>query len=292
MSTLVQYFERTVKGMETFFSHDKMPVILLAVLLLLWLSNKKKINGESNRLLVYSAGISCALLFPVTAVIAVIYQSAYYDYEWVWSMVPAVSVIAYGGVQLYEKKEKEKNGKVFWWMAVLVLLFLCGNQGCLQTASEEAISSETLKKTIAAIESEPELAEPVLWGPSHIMQEIRCETGEIVLVYGKDMWDPKSGAYDYEAYSEELIQAYEWMDSISVLEVSEGQGIWELYDKYDIYEKLPEAFAAVLNAGANVIVLPERAAGHLEEMILQEAEKVSKSVQKEYVEQYAIYLLK
>ena len=123
MSALSLYFERTVKGMETYFSHDKTVVLLLLVLLVLWLGDKKKNNETHNRLLVYTTVISLALLFPVTAIVAVIYQSAYYDYEWVWSMVPVVAVVGYGAVRIYEMSEREKKGRLVWWLGLLLLLF-------------------------------------------------------------------------------------------------------------------------------------------------------------------------
>lgn len=294
MSSLMQYFERTVRGMETYFAHDKMVVILIAGLLILWLGEKKAGNPESNRLLVYSATMSCLLLFPLTAVFAVIYQSAYYDYEWVWSMVPVAAVVAYSGVSLYEKKEKERHGKAFWWLAILLLVFFGGNQGRLQTATaEEKELGVSAEKILEVLESTFDTDRPVLWGPSGIMQEVRQKTGDIFLVYGKDMWDPKAGAYDYEAYSEELTQAYEWMDTLSMLETeSSGAGAAELYDKYQIYDNLSHVFTAIWEAGGNVYVLPRTAADELEEVILQELAKYGNNIQKEYVEQYVIFLLK
>lgn len=294
MSTLMQYFERTVRGMETYFAHDKMVVILIAGLLILWLGEKKASNPECNRLLIYSAFMSCLLLVPLTAVFAVIYQSAYYDYEWVWSMVPVAAVVAYSGVRLYEKKEKERHGKVFWWLCVLLLVFFCGNQGRLQMATtEEQENSVSAEKILIVLENATDIDRPVLWGASHIMQEVRQKTGDILLVYGKDMWDPKAGAYDYEAYSEELTQAYEWMVTLSILEAeSAGTGTTELYDKYQICEKLPQVLATIAEVGGNVYVFPRTAVDELEEMIIQELAKYGNNIQKEYVEQYVIFLLK
>lgn len=294
MSTLLQYFERTVKGLETFFSLDKTVVILLVVLLVLWLGEKKEHNEENNRLLVYTAGVSFLLLFPFTAVFAVIYQSAFYDYEWVWSMVPVVAVIGYGGVLLYESGIQEKKGKLLWWLALLMLLFFCGNQGQLKTATDAEKQNDIWTEGIIAVaETVSKETEPILWGPQNIMQEVRRKTGEIVLIYGKDMWDLKAGAYDYEAYPQEWIQAYEWMDAINVLAAETGeQADATLYEKYEIEDSLPEVFTTMLNSGVNVIVLPESIATNLEEMILQELKKTEKSIQKEYVKQYTVYLLK
>ena len=294
MSALSLYFERTVKGMETYFSHDKTVVLLLLVLLVLWLGDKKKNNETHNRLLVYTTVISLALLFPVTAIVAVIYQSAYYDYEWVWSMVPVVAVVGYGAVRIYEMSEREKKGRLVWWLGLLLLLFFCGNQGCLKTATEEETKTATVAKgLVATVENAMDTEEPVLWGPKGIMQEVRREAGGIRLVYGKDMWDPKAGAYDYEAYSQELIRAYEWMESVCVL-ASEPVGEQEtvLYEKYDIPAQLPEVVSYMMDSGVNVIVLPDNTVENLDKLLTEAVEKANKNVQKEYVEQYVVYLLK
>lgn len=294
MSALSLYFERTVKGMETYFSHDKTVVLLLAVLLVLWLGDKKKNHETHNRLLVYTTVISLALLFPVTAVVAVIYQSAYYDYEWVWSMVPVIAVVGYGAVRIYEMLEREKRGRQIWWLGLLLLLFFCGNQGCLKTASEEEAKTAVMAREImVTVENAMDTEVPVLWGPKDIMQEIRRETGEIRLVYGKDMWDPKAGAYDYEAYSPELIRAYEWMDCVCVLS-SENVGEQEmaLYEKYDIPAQLSEVVLYMMDSGVNVIVLPGNTAENLDKLLAETVEKANINVQKENVEQYVVYLLK
>ncbi len=294
MSALMLYFERTIKGMETYFSNDKTIVILVCVLLLLWMAEKKQSSEVNNRFLVYSAGMSLMLLFPVTAVLAVIYQSAYYDYEWVWSMVPVAAVVGYGGALFYEKAEKEKHGKLIWWLALLVLLFFCGNQGCLKTATGDTAKSNALtREIVSVIKADADMAVPILWGPKDIMQDLRRETGEIRLAYGMDMWDPKAGAYDYESYSPELIRAYEWMNSVSTLAMESG-GAEEavLYEKYEIVEQLPEIFSSIMESGVNVIVLPDSTSEKLDAIILETIENKYINVQKEYVERYVVYLLK
>ncbi len=294
MSALSLYYERTVKGMAAYFECDKMVVMLMFVLLVLWLGDKKQVGETSNRLLVYTTGIALALLFPLTAVFAVIYQSAYYDYEWVWSMVPVAAVVGYGAVRIYEMQEKEKKGRRIWWLALFVFLFFCGNQGCLKIATEEDAKAAVMaKELVVTVENVMAVEEPVLWGPKDIMQEVRRETGEIRLAYGRDMWDPKAGAYDYESYSPELIKAYEWMDCVSVLAAESDENQEEaLYGKYDIPGEMPEVIQHVLESGVNVIVLPESTMENLDKAFLEVVERANKNVQKEYVEQYVVYLLK
>lgn len=295
MSVLMQYFERTIGGMERCFEQDKMVVLFLAVLLVLWIDSRHTLCEKENRLLVYSAGMTFVLLCPITAVLVLVYQSAFYDYEWAWNMVPLATVIAYGGVIMYDKvANRALRKKIFWWLGVVVLLFFCGNQGQIKTVATQEAKTRADAQEIAEI-----LAEPmgdgrvILWAPKDIMQEVRRVSGEILLVYGKDMWDLKSGAFDYEAYSREFMQAYDWMETVTMLATeTSGAGERELYEKYAVEEQLSTVLQTMLDSGVNGVVLPISTATNLDEKIIKEAEKLQKNVEKVNLEKYVVYLLK
>lgn len=295
MNILVQYFERTIRGMESCFAQNKIVVLLLAILLLLWLGDTKTVNAKANRMLVYSVVLTCLLLCPFTAVIAVIYQGAFYDYEWVWSMVPVIGGIAYGCVWLCEEKIQNLGVKKWcWYIVFLVLLFLAGNQGKIKTVSEQEIQMRTeAEQVVSILHAQAGQEKIMLWAPKDIMQETRRLTGEILLVYGKDMWDPKAGAYDYEAYSPEYVRAYEWMEKVTILSLESTEESEEaLYESYNVKEHFDEVFQTMLAAGVNGIILPVSTSENLEEEIMQKLDMPEMSVEKFYLEQFVVYLIR
>jgi len=209
------------------------------------------------------------LLLPVTAVFFLIYQTRFYDYGWIWSFLPVNAVLAWGVItvvwkefspRLEGKIKKFSEGlKYFGVAAAVAVIWLCGNQGQLQEVPREIQRQQMAGESILQhLETEKEAAEGVVWGPKIIMQYLRSHSGEINLYYGKDMWDAKSGAYDYDAYTEEEIAGYNWMEIICA-----ERNLYLLE-----YDQAPEVMHAALaehihikealEKGVNVIILPEQ----------------------------------
>ncbi len=295
MSTLLMYFERVLPGMISYLQEDKTVVLLIAILLLFSLKEKKSVDNKGNRLLLYTAIMTIVLLCPITAVAVLIYQTIFYDYAWAWSMVPVFAVLAYAGVVLYEEWRPALNKKKTVGVVVLlvVLLFVCGNQGVLQTVEAQEVQERSHTETIVAVlNGEETEGDKILWGPKSVMQEVRRQTGEIKLVYGRDMWDEKSGAYDYEAYTEAYIEAYEWMELVALLseEATGQESFQKLCGQYDLMEHADSHVEVMLEAGVNVILIPEMAAEYfgevLEPMVTEEG-----TMEEIYTQQYVMYLL-
>lgn len=296
MSKVLAYFDKVLLGMVSYFRTDKAIVLLIAVLLVFWLKDKKRVDEKGNRFLVYTFIMTVLLLCPITAVAVMIYQTNFYDYEWAWSLVPMVGVIAYAGVLLYEEwadtLDKWKKAVVLGLM--LFVLFLCGNQATLQTVdAEEANSRNYTEELLECIEQNSPVQEVILWAPKNIMQEVRRQTGEILLIYGKDMWDAKSGAYDYEVYPEGFIQAYEWMEWQEQFAgiVTQQETFAVLCQEYKLDATAEMNLQTMILAGANTIVMPKMADEHFAETIEKMVEHNSMTAEKIYTEQYAVYLL-
>ena len=80
-------------GWQDYTEDGKLVALLLAVLLFLWLTGKGKKQGT---LVLYSSlAVFCCIL-PVPAVFLMLYQTKFYDYEWIWSLVPLTGMTAYG----------------------------------------------------------------------------------------------------------------------------------------------------------------------------------------------------
>ena len=249
----MSYFSEVLRRMTEYFTVNKLIVICFAILLYEFLVHEKL-----STFMKYALVALLMVLFPVTAVILLKYQSALYDYGFIWNLVPVTAVIAYAGVRflwdMLPEMEKSGRGKyVVGVLAVAGILFLLGNRGFIQRVSLEEAQKRSGYELLA--ESLPE--ETVLWGPRDLMQWIRRKNGEVKLAYGVDMWDAQAAAYDGDAYSPELIAAYEWMQAV------EGYHFYMENTEY-VWFEVPEeviinaesAFDVVQKAGVNVIAFP------------------------------------
>lgn len=54
-----------------------------------------------------------------------------------------------------------------------------------------------------------------MWGPSSVLEALRKQTGEIRLLYGRNMWEPEAAAYAYDTYPVEQQRLFDWMESIN-----------------------------------------------------------------------------
>ncbi|MBR4084703.1 MAG: hypothetical protein IKK33_10540 [Lachnospiraceae bacterium] len=298
MSMVWNCMERAWEGAVRYMSQNHLIVILATVLLVLWLMEKKNVTTGQNRVLVYSLLMMLLLLCPITAAGVMIYQTGFYDYEWAWSMVPLTIIIAYGFVLLWTRKASRKY-KVLLALVVLSIGCLCGNQGQIQrVAAEESEERADTGEIMQLLDSRNIQEKLVVWAPRGIMQEMRRRDGHILLVYGRDMWDEKAGAYDYEAYSQELEEAYLWMEK--------GTEYCRLTVGHDKPEKALETFVkeagwdteakqhirSILQAGTNLIVLPNLLSDYVGKNLEELAEAEGKVLQEAYTQRYIIYVIR
>lgn len=273
-------------GWGRYTENGKFAALLLAVLLSFWFlqkavtDNQKKVLG----LIVYTSLMTAACICPVTAVCFMLYQTRFYDYEWIWSMVPVTTVIAAGGSVFlgkiwedYSYPEKKRYFRASLLTAALVLLiFFSGsldrkvwNDG---TAESERAQVETILERLMTEQEEESLC---LWAPKEVMECARAYSGEIYLLYGRDMWDGALGAYTYEVYDETRRELYQWMshaeESGSLVETVEAPAVDETGEQYS-GEKQLDGMVCIQNAmnmGANRILLP----GNMRTEDLEQIEK-------------------
>ncbi len=296
MSVIMDYLSRTTGGMEQFFAADKMVVLLLAVFFLFWLQDKKMTSSEGDRLLIFALVAGILLLCPFTAMVGVIYQTAFYDYEWLWSMVPVTIILSYAAVLVYDTKVDNTNWKkkVASVVAFLFLLFWCGNQGMLKTVdTDEAEQQKKVSQMLEVLVQEATEGEIVLWAPKSIMQETRRRTGAIKLVYGRDMWEAKAGAYDYEAYSDVLIEAYEWIEDAETISTDTIPKVVKiLWQEEDMAVRFKTLLPDILSMKVNCIIIPMEVEELFETVFFPEISEMGIVVEEVLIEDYILYRLK
>lgn len=245
-------------GWQDYTEDGKLVALLLAVLLFLWLTGKGKKQGT---LVLYSSlAVFCCIL-PVPAVFLMLYQTKFYDYEWIWSMVPLTAVIAYGiAVFWAEYCGEYKNGNwgksVPLTMLLLLTMLLCANPDRMlsdsrETKVEKQQAQEVLQLLLAAV---PESG-VCLWAPREIMEYARETDAAFRLPYGRNMWDASLNAYAYDIYDEETGLLYQWMTQAEAAE-----GVNAETESGEKTITVEEAVVYALRAGVDCVLLPDEVA--------------------------------
>ncbi|MBR6325647.1 MAG: hypothetical protein IKR61_02490 [Lachnospiraceae bacterium] len=266
----------------TYTSGAKLTALFLTGLLaaLAFPQVRKEAGKENRPLLIASGALAVLCLFPPTALLLSWYQSAYYDYRALWSMIPVLPVTALFLTRLFAwilcrwQKEgihatafREKYAPPLLLLVLLLLLLLCGDAG-YQSWRSYALPGDraTLEElTNALLEQSPEGSDrPVVWGPREVMTYLPMVTNDLRPLYGRDFWDPSLDGFTYDTYPDSLQDLYDWMYAVELQDVFFFAFDWDsLYytDAASIAEARDnkngiQSCRAALDAGVDYIVLP------------------------------------
>lgn len=245
--------------------------LFLVSLLFLWIGYRQE---KQKQLLRYSTVMAVCCILPVTAVALMLYQTRFYDYEWIWSAVPVTIVTAYAGTKVQAeywqgfRREAWRKGLPVTAGLLAAALF-CGrlSGGDIDRESERAWKART-ESVLEIVRTEPEGIQGdagtesgavCMWAPRKVMEYTRRLDGSILLPYGRNMWEEALGAYSYDTYSEDIEDMYRWM---SIVEETCTENDFDLTDlMLEIMEEQElstgECLAAARQAGVNLLVLPE-----------------------------------
>lgn len=262
----------------------KVMALFLVSLLFLWIGYKQ----EKQRLLLRYGTISAlCCIVPVTAVALMLYQTRFYDYEWIWSIVPVTVITAYAGTKVLAeywqgfRREAWRKGLPVT-MGLLAVAFLgsglCGSD--MNRESERALraATEGILRIVGEEQDAPGSAvanggSACIWGPRKMMEYARRLDSSILLPYGRNMWDEALRAYSYDTYSEEIENMYQWM---CVVEDTCTENDFDLTDI--VLEKLEEenvstreCLDTARQAGVDYLILP----GNTNQLLLNEVVSVT-----------------
>jgi hypothetical protein len=273
MNRLRESFLSTLSGFDMFVAEYKYFALVICCVVYVFMNWKRYKKTKSETFFVFCVLMIAMIIFPVTGMALQIYQTKFYDYPWVWSCVPMAAMIAWGSVafifeeiprRIQKEEGKSTKGQLFWknlcGIAVIVaILFMCGNQGRLNALDEKTVQDEMAAEQILEyLETNNLLVDHVVWGKAGVLQYLRSHNGQVVLLYGRDMWEAKAGAYDYEGYTKEEIACYEWMEILSsahnlyLLEVE--QPTKEIVQALSTEEHIK----AARSMGADIVILPTK----------------------------------
>lgn len=283
---------RAFRGWQEFEGGNKLTALFLLALLMFAALNLGE--GSQRRLFRYGAVMGILCICPVTAAVLMQYQTRFYDYQWIWSLVPCTAVTACGGVLLLDRLWGA--GICTGWRkgvllaGIFALILLCGgNAGSKWDVRDLREEREKAARTLEAVSEGQE--EICLWAPKEILEHARSLDGGLTLVYGRNMWREHLNAYSYDTYTQEQRNLYVWMS------LAEKTGFLDAEVEGGLEaagETLPEgtvlrgkdAVRDALALGVNRILLP----GCMEEDAIEELEGVLQCPA-ERVEEYYLFRL-
>lgn len=285
--------------------------LFLIALLFLWIGYRQE---KQRQLLRYGTAAALCCIVPVTAVALMLYQTRFYDYEWIWSIVPVTILTAYAGTKALAehwqgfRREAWRKGLPVT-VGLLAAALLCNvsddagidrkaaraeraeAESILETVREEAGSFPSASKTdekgvpeIAAAEG----GSVCMWAPRKVLEHIRRLDSSILLPYGRNMWEEALGAYSYDIYSEEVEKMYQWM---CIAEETCTENDFDMTDimigKLEEQElSTRECMESAKRAGVNLLILPE----NINRLLLDEVMKAT-GVRPEQVSGYYFFEL-
>lgn len=201
-------------GWFRFTGDGKIAALFLAAVFFLLMRPKKTVKVS---FVLYAAVTAVCCMLPVTAALLMIYQTGFYVYEWVWSLVPLTAVTAYGLVEFLAEYWKDFKGNLWrkGLSAVLLLLgvlLLCTGLGKpVWNRQEEAQERRHAQALLGELRAQFGNGQMCLWAPENVMEYARESDGGIQLIYGRNMWDLALNAYTYDLYDPAVTELYYWM---------------------------------------------------------------------------------
>ena len=277
---MMELLQKAWAGWGNYITQGKLVALFLAVILFLMFYKK----GAGKRAFVWYAAVSGACcIFPVTAAFLMTYQTKFYDYEWIWSLVPLTALVAYGLTLLLtnvlqENKAAKKVTKVSVALLAVAAILLCGTIGERKedgysaymevlhpygTDVQEAFYRERAYAVVEAVREIAGEADVMLWAPIEVMEYAREADGGLRLLYGRNMWDESLSGFSYDIYDKDLYDLYLWMET-----VDGSLDLWTESLREDAAE-LPDAETCVKKAkeaGVNCILLSNETDGEIVQM--------------------------
>lgn len=208
--------------------------LFMAALLFIWLGEERR-HKEFMR---FSLAMLMLLLIPPTAELLVRYQTAFYENENIWRLLPLTALLAYGLVLAETKimmglthaegerkpvlnKKRERLYEVLLLAAFTVLLCICGTFSLGKRVTEERNRMDGLPEEadILTFLDIPKDDFIYLLAPDEVSSWARIYNGHLLLPYGRDLYEPELSAYLYDAYDEEMLLLHDWINS--------GLNLWE-----------------------------------------------------------------
>lgn len=230
-------------GWLSFTQTGKMVGALLISLLFLWIYYKRV---KQKEFLIYTTTVTLLCVLPVTAALLQIYQTKFYDYKWIWSIVPMTAMTGFAAAlfmtdflqKLWSGNRKRHIAAVMLLAAVLAF---CSGMGAVTwDGYGKQPERQRAESLLANLQERMQGREICLWAPRSVVEYARAYDAGLQLLYGRDIWDSDLTAYSYDKYPGGFHDLYQWM------EADAGK------------ETVPDSYCVetAISAGVNCILVP------------------------------------
>lgn len=279
---MMEFLRNAWLGWLDFTSGGKLAALFLTALIYLWLSGKWKAH---KTLFFYAVSITLCCILPLTAAVLMLYQTRFYDYVWLWSLVPVTAVTAWAAVEVIDRLMSNihiSKWKIRFPVAVMLFAILALSSGTVKNIFDPEKERQERQQAweVLGVLEKPTDGEMCLWAPQEILAYAREFDGSVRLLYGRNMWDYSLGAYTYDIYPDEVRDLYLWMENAD----PEGVAVAKDDEGGNIVLNGNDCVAAAMEEGVNCILLP----GSIEPQIVQE---IAKTVDAELSQAGKFYLL-
>lgn len=198
-------------------------MLFMAALLLLWLSG----DSRSREFRQFSFVMLLLLLCPLSLKVLCAYQTAFYQEENLWELLPVTALLAYGLVAAFFRMTASLTRERGRWkpaMAAAVLtalLFLCGTLSpgkAVSAVSEDGGQIPDKAEAVLDLLEIPDGESVFLLAPDEVLTWARIYSGAVLLPYGRNLWENELSAYTYDTYPVELYELHDWINGIGVPE--------------------------------------------------------------------------
>lgn len=228
--------------------------LFLAGLIALW--NQKFRGDQQNGNLFWYGAIA---LFMVISPFFLMLVSEFLpelttDHMMLW-ILPVVPVILITGVNAYSFQRTKKE-RILFLAAFLAIILLAGTTAYTRNKykiieNAEYIPDSELEMILKVEEyrQQNEMETVLLWAPQDIIQYARVYSGDIYLLYGKDLWLGSMDSQMHQIYEEWQREAYIYMENAplyleKIVEVADTRGCDALIFSREVFEmyetELPE----------------------------------------------------
>ena len=242
-------------GWADYKGSGKLAILLLAALMYLWFAGKWR---KQKALVLYTTVAAVCCILPATAALLMLYQTKFYDYQWIWGIVPLTAVTAYGATLFLDQQWRDADGGG-WRKALpvtlllLLAVLLCGNLGGNGEERAQKNAEKAEGEAVVQMIGEAWPGEDIcLLAPRKILEYAREVDGRLRLVYGRNIWDPSLNAYAYDTYGERETDLCQWMEW-----VEQAAGVWMPEDdREEMLATLEERARDAVDMGVNCILFP------------------------------------
>ncbi|MCM1027537.1 MAG: hypothetical protein NC432_13985 [Roseburia sp.] len=272
----MEFLKNAWDGWYSFSTGGRLTALFLIALLFLWIYYKRILHRP---FLAYATAAALCCCLPPTAAVLMMYQTRFYDYEWIWSLVPMTALIGYAATIfvsdiLPETVRGDRRKSAVVLIGLLAITLLCGGMGFAPwDSAREQTEREAAEKVLPQLKSRMGEKGIFLWAPREILEYAREYDAGIRMLYGRDMWEQALCAYSYGGYGQEAHRLYDWMEG-----AAENVGFARTEGEDGEIPSARECAEILKDTDINCILLPgdteEETIGYFEEILGMRREKL------------------